>query len=343
VPVSIYREQAMYSTMKQMGSLPKAIYRDAGKPDAAVPVINGCALPGAAIQGDVTASPIPIPTIDGALYLAAEINIWPKIWSAAHNRDLWGAGPDGTCTYRNDATGHSYGGVVTEASIEIRAPRSRDLRGIVTLVRACEPFLTAHSSYIYWMMLRVCCETCAVAERDGEIVGWWSIIPATSRKYFIHQMAIAPGMRRQGLGRAIASHLLTKLKQRHAAFELEFTVDRKNGASVNLVKAIAKDAGMQLLKTPEVVPLLEEGCDEELYLMRSAELMPSLGVGDAGNPESEVIKHRLWTTDRTVTEKSRPSAKEKRLSKRRSLRSKSNNRSGENEKTRGSPRSSARP
>jgi hypothetical protein len=28
---------------------------------------------------------------------------------------------------------------------------------------------------------------------------------------------------------------------------------------------------MQLLKTPEVVQLLEEGCEEELYVMRSAE------------------------------------------------------------------------
>ena len=200
-------------------------------------VTNGCALPGAAIPGDVTASSVSIPTIDGALYLAAEI-LWPN-------------------AYRNDATGHSYDRANTGASIEIRAPRPSDLRGIVTLVRSCEPFLTAHSSYIYWMMLRFCRETCAVAERDGEIVGWWSIIPVTSRKYFIHQMAIAPGMRRQGLGRAIASYLLTKLKKRHAAFEFEFTVDRKNGASVDLVEAIAKDAGMQLLKTPEVSSFLK--------------------------------------------------------------------------------------
>jgi hypothetical protein len=239
--------------------------------DAGGLVTNGCTLPSAAIPGDVTASPLPIePPIDGALPQAAEL-LWPEISPAAHDCEFWGAGPDGTYAYRNDATGHSYDGFVTETSIEIRAPRPSDLRGIVTLVRTCEPFLTAHSSYIYWMMLRFCRETCAVAERDEEIVGWWSIIPVTSRKYFIHQMAIAPGMRRQRLGRTIAAYLLTKLKKRHAAFELEFTVDRKNGASVNLVEAIAKDAGMQLLKTPEVVQLLEEGCDEELYVMRSAE------------------------------------------------------------------------
>ena len=91
-----------------MAALPKTIYRDAGKPYLAVPVTNGCASPGAAIQGELTGSPIPIePTIDGALYLAAEI-IWPEIWPAAHNAEICGTGPDGTYAYRNDATGHSW-------------------------------------------------------------------------------------------------------------------------------------------------------------------------------------------------------------------------------------------
>jgi hypothetical protein len=88
-----------------MASLPNTIYRDAGKPKAAVPVTNGCALPGAAIPGDVTQSPIPIePSIDGALYLAAEI-LWPEFWPARSNHDLWGTGPDGTCQWRNQADG----------------------------------------------------------------------------------------------------------------------------------------------------------------------------------------------------------------------------------------------
>ena len=84
---------------------PKTIYRDAGKPYAAVPVTNGCALPGAAIPEDVTASPFPIePSIDGALFLAAEF-IWPEFWPARSNHDLWGTGPDGTYDWLNQADG----------------------------------------------------------------------------------------------------------------------------------------------------------------------------------------------------------------------------------------------
>jgi hypothetical protein len=62
-----------------MAALPKTIYRDAGKPDAAGLVTNGCALPGAAVREDVSASLIPI------------TDIAPEIWAAAD--------------WRSDATG----------------------------------------------------------------------------------------------------------------------------------------------------------------------------------------------------------------------------------------------
>ena len=42
------------------------------KPELAAPGQDGRALPGATITGDVTASPIPIPTIDDAMLLGEE-------------------------------------------------------------------------------------------------------------------------------------------------------------------------------------------------------------------------------------------------------------------------------
>jgi hypothetical protein len=49
------------------------ILRELEKPELAVPAQNGRALQGATITGDVTTSPIPRPTIDGAMLLAQEI------------------------------------------------------------------------------------------------------------------------------------------------------------------------------------------------------------------------------------------------------------------------------
>ena len=151
--------------------------------------------------------------------------------------------------------------------LEIRMPTVADLSGIVTVVRSCEPFLTAHMSYIYWMNIRNHGETCAVAELNGELVGWCSISPTPSGKYFLHQLGIAPRARRRGVGESLLDFLLNKLKKQTAAFELEFTIDRKNGAAQTLFKGFAERAGMHLWKTGAVVELLEDSCTEELYVM----------------------------------------------------------------------------
>jgi hypothetical protein len=77
---------------------------DTGKPVPAVPVTNTWAQPGAAASGGVTTPPFPIPTVDGALYLAAE-TIWGETWPARHNHELWLVGPDGTYEWRNQCDG----------------------------------------------------------------------------------------------------------------------------------------------------------------------------------------------------------------------------------------------
>lgn len=92
-----------------MAALPNSLPDADGLNNEAWPVANGRGEPAASNQGPVPYPAGPTPTTDGALYLAAEI-LWPEIWPAAHNRELWGAGPDGTYgnAWRNDATGHSY-------------------------------------------------------------------------------------------------------------------------------------------------------------------------------------------------------------------------------------------
>ena len=73
---------------------------------ATSPAATECGEPAAFNPGPASYQAGPIPTTDGALYLAAEI-LWPEIWPAAHNREVWGCRSDKA--WRNDATGHSYG------------------------------------------------------------------------------------------------------------------------------------------------------------------------------------------------------------------------------------------
>ena len=144
-----------------------------------------------------------------------------------------------------------------------------DLQGIVSVVRTCEPYLTAHMSYIYWQ-IRHCGATCCVGVTGGDIVGWCSILPGAGRKYFVHQLGVAPKARRQGLAQSLLAHLVKKLKNQPTWPEIEFTIDRTNHAALRVVKAVADQAGMQLRKTPEPVCLLEDGCAEDLYVMTAA-------------------------------------------------------------------------
>jgi L-2,4-diaminobutyric acid acetyltransferase len=157
------------------------------------------------------------------------------------------------------------------SSLKIRAPRADDMSGIVRVVRSCEPFLTAHMSYIYWMNIRNHGETCAVAELNGELVGWCSISSIPNGKYFLHQLGIAPKARRRGVAESLLAFLLNKLKTQSAVFKLEFTINRKNNAARVLFKGFAERAGMRLLKTRAVVELLEESSLEELYVMTASE------------------------------------------------------------------------
>lgn len=139
------------------------------------------------------------------------------------------------------------------------------------LVRNCEPFLTAHRSYIYWINVHYFRETCAVAELDGEIIGWCSMICVSGAKYFLHQLGVAPKARRQGIAASLFVYLLRRLRQRHGAFEIEFTSDRRNRAVLELNRLIAECMGMRLMKKPDVVQVIEDS-EEELYTMTSAAL-----------------------------------------------------------------------
>jgi L-2,4-diaminobutyric acid acetyltransferase len=155
--------------------------------------------------------------------------------------------------------------VERQSEIQIRTPTTVDVPAIVRVVRSCEPFLTAHSSYIAWIYTQFYFETCAVAELDGEIVAWCSIIPVPGG-YFLHQLGVLPKARRHGTAKALLVHQLQKLNCCKEGFELQFTVDRHNGAVLALNRNVAQRFGMQVMKKTGVLQLVEP-CEEELYAM----------------------------------------------------------------------------
>lgn len=152
--------------------------------------------------------------------------------------------------------------------VVIRAPRPDDIRGIVAIVRTCAPYLTVHSDYVYFRDIRCCGRTCAVAELGGEVVGWCSMMPQSDSRYFLHQLGVAPGMRRKGVAEALLIFQLDRL-ERHLGtdFDVELTIDRGNAPALSFFRNVAEELGLELLKSGDRVRLLEEECSEELYTM----------------------------------------------------------------------------
>jgi len=166
--------------------------------------------------------------------------------------------------------------------IEIRRPRIDDIPAIVAVIEDCAPYLTAHSSYIPWIYTQFYFETCAVAEMDGEIVGWCSIIPVPGG-YFLHQLGVPPKARRKGIARAMLTHQLQQLAMHEEDFTLQFTVDRRNAAVLDLNRSIAECVGMKVIKKSGVLPLVEDS-EEELYMM-----VPQIAEGVHDFEHSDVM------------------------------------------------------
>lgn len=269
------------------------IYRDAGKPDQAVPVTNECASPGAFTPGEVltSSSPAPRPKIDGNADLAGEIP-WPELWPARHNQEIWSTGPDGSYAWRNQSDGlftdTEHVSTAVDTRIEIRPPCLDDLAGILTLVRSCTPYLTVHARYVYWMQIRQHGEHSAVALLNGKIAGWCSVVRGMRGRCFVHQLGVAEETRRQGIARTLLKHVVTRVNEEPDTSEIEFTIDRGNSAALALVKAVAADTGTLLSRSMEPVQLLDEDCGQDLYTMTR--------LANRHNDASDEVPNALWTT-----------------------------------------------
>ena len=190
------------------------------------------------------------------------------ILSPPHEAEFRGAccdGAEGEVTTGRQASPVTDARARINSEIVIRTPKRTDISGIVEVIRACEPFLTAHDPYIYWIDTHYWGETCAVAEQAGEIIGWCAVIPVSRETYLLHQLGIAPHARQLGVAKSLYGFVLRKLKALHTEFALEFTVHQANIAALSLDRRMAVEAGLVMTKRPDD----EQRCaiaGEEMYV-----------------------------------------------------------------------------
>ncbi|MCP1336369.1 diaminobutyrate acetyltransferase [Futiania mangrovi] len=133
--------------------------------------------------------------------------------------------------------------------IRFRMPEEGDGAQIWALVK--ESTLDDNSMYCNLLQCTHFADTCAVAEMDGEIVGWVSgyIPPQEPDVLFIWQVCVSEKAR----GRGLAKKLILSLLHRPACAEvrrIRSTITADNQASWALFGSVAEKLGTVLTRRP---------------------------------------------------------------------------------------------
>lgn len=130
------------------------------------------------------------------------------------------------------------------ATTRLRAPTARDGAAMWALVHEAGT-LDPNSAYLYVLLADRFADTCAVAERDGRLVGMLTGFrpPRDPSTYFVWQVGVSPSARGEGL----AGRLLDEVVARHPEVRfLEATVSPSNAASDALFSGFARRHGAPL-------------------------------------------------------------------------------------------------
>jgi len=129
-------------------------------------------------------------------------------------------------------------------------PTAEDGSAVWDLIRACEP-LDENSMYCNLLQCDHFAETCVLAERDGEVLGWISayIPPAEPDTLFVWQVAVSEQARGLGLGKK----MLREIVGREICADvrkLRTTITRDNDASWGLFSSFAREMGAPMEREP---------------------------------------------------------------------------------------------
>lgn len=133
-----------------------------------------------------------------------------------------------------------------QAMVAIRPPRASDGAAVWRLIRETEA-LDDNSLYCNLLQCSHFSATCAVAEMQGEVVGWMSgyVPPDQAGTLFVWQICVGEPARGHGLAKRLVADVLARPDcddVRH----IECTITDDNSASWALFEGIARQLGARL-------------------------------------------------------------------------------------------------
>ncbi|MCD7059444.1 diaminobutyrate acetyltransferase [Pelagibacterium xiamenense] len=140
-----------------------------------------------------------------------------------------------------------------DQKIAIRTPRREDGSNVWQLIQDTAK-LDDNSMYCNLLQCTHFASTCAVAEMDGEIVGWVSgyIPPEDPEAYFVWQVCVSEKARGKGLAKRLISAVLAR-KACENVTHVKSTITSDNKASWALFGSIAETLETELSRKPHFI------------------------------------------------------------------------------------------
>lgn len=128
----------------------------------------------------------------------------------------------------------------------LRMPSAEDGAAIWELVQACKP-LDENSMYCNLIQCDHFADTCVVAERKGEVIGWVSayVMPKDPETLFVWQVAVSEKARGLGLGTKMLQEILNR-EVCDDVTRVQTTITADNDASWALFRKFSKITGARL-------------------------------------------------------------------------------------------------
>jgi L-2,4-diaminobutyric acid acetyltransferase len=148
------------------------------------------------------------------------------------------------------ATGSQPAPNTTPAALTLRSPRREDGARVWQLVRDTAA-LDDNSMYCNLLQCSHFASTCALAEMDGEVVGWVSayIPPEHPETLFVWQVCVADKARGRGLAKRLIAAVLSRQVCENVT-RLQSTITSGNGPSWALFGSLAEMLGSTLVRQP---------------------------------------------------------------------------------------------
>lgn len=173
-----------------------------------------------------------------------------------------------------------------DGPLRFRGPVAGDGPAVWRLIGSCPP-LDVNSRYAILLQCTHFADTCVMAERDGDILGWISghRPPSEPDAIFVWQVAVSKEARGRGLGKDLLDALLERPGVQGSR-RLIATVSPSNATSRRMFAGLAARRGLSM----DVRPHFERdrhfgGTHEAEHLISIGPLCPTLRAGATTDPE----------------------------------------------------------